>query len=175
MAEFFNNLLSTIGGTQIAGLIITSIIALSAIGAFVFNQFLAITRIPFITCEYIVGLGLSKYIILLLILFVYFALGMVFDIFAILVLTIPIVFPTMMALGFNPIWYAVIMVRVIEIGLITPPFGINLFAMAGTVNLPISQIYKGILPFLAADFTHVALLIAVPSLTTFLPQIMMGN
>jgi tripartite ATP-independent transporter DctM subunit len=145
------------------------------IGAFVFNQFLAITRIPFIACEFIVGLGLNKYVILLLILTIYLLLGMVFDIFAILVLTIPIVYPTMVGLGFDPIWYAVIMVRVIEIGLITPPFGINLFGMAGAIHLPVLQIYKGVLPFLAADMLHVGLLIAVPSLSTFLPGIMMGN
>ena len=145
------------------------------IGAFIFNQFLAVTRIPFITSEYIVGLGLSKYAVLALILFVYILLGMIFDIFAILVLTIPIIYPTMIALGFDPIWYAVIMVRVIEIGLITPPFGINLFGLAGTVDVPIATMYRGVMPFLLADFLHVALLIAVPSLATFLPEIMLGG
>jgi C4-dicarboxylate transporter DctM subunit len=145
------------------------------IGAFVFNQFLAVTRIPFVTSEYIVGLGLSKYAILALILFVYILLGMIFDIFAILVLTIPIIYPTMMALGFDPIWYAVIMVRVIEIGLISPPFGVNLFGLAGTVDVPISTMYRGVMPFLAADILHIALLIAVPSLATFLPEMMLGG
>jgi len=145
------------------------------IGAFIFNQFLAVTRIPFITSEYIVGLGLSKYAVLALILFAYILLGMIFDIFAILVLTIPIIYPTMIALGFDPIWYAVIMVRVIEIGLITPPFGINLFGLAGTVDVPITIMYRGVMPFLLSDFLHVALLIAVPSLATFLPEIMLGG
>jgi C4-dicarboxylate transporter DctM subunit len=145
------------------------------IGAFVFNQFLAVTRIPFITSEYIVGLGLSKYAVLALILFAYILLGMIFDIFAILVLTIPIIYPTMIALGFDPIWYAVIMVRVIEIGLITPPFGINLFGLAGTVDVPIATMYRGVMPFLLSDFLHVALLIAVPSLATFLPELMLGG
>ena len=145
------------------------------IGAFVFNLFLAVTRIPFVTSEYIVGLGLSKYAILALILFVYILLGMIFDIFAILVLTIPIIYPTMIALGFDPIWYAVIMVRVIEIGLISPPFGVNLFGLSGTVDVPIGTMYRGVLPFLAADILHVALLIAVPSLATFLPEKMLGG
>ncbi len=145
------------------------------IGAFIFNQFLAVTRIPFITSEYVVSLSLSKYAILFLIIIVYILLGMIFDIFAILVLTIPIIYPTITALGFNPIWYAVIMVRIIEIGLITPPFGINLFGLAGTVDAPISVMYRGIMPFLMADFLHVALLIAVPSLATFLPEVMLGR
>jgi C4-dicarboxylate transporter DctM subunit len=145
------------------------------IGAFIFNQFLALTRIPFATSEYIVGLGLSKYSVLLLVIFFYIILGMVFDIFAILVLTIPVIYPTMISLGFDPIWYAVIMVRVIEIGLITPPFGLNLFGLAGTVDAPISVMYRGVMPFLLADFLHVALLIAFPSLSTFLPEVMLGS
>jgi tripartite ATP-independent transporter DctM subunit len=166
-SDFIQSLLE---GAKMAAMMLALII-----GAFVFNQFLAVTRIPFVTSEYIVGLGLSKYAILVLILVVYILLGMIFDIFAILVLTIPIIYPTMMALGFDPIWYAVIMVRVIEIGLISPPFGINLFGLAGTVDVPIATMYRGVMPFLLADFSHVALLIAVPSLATFLPEIMLGG
>ena len=145
------------------------------IGAFVFNQFLAITRIPFITSEYVAGLGLGRYAVLFIILFAYILAGMVFDIFAILVLTIPIIYPTIIALGFDPIWYSVLMVRIVEVGLITPPFGINLFGMAGTVNVPIRIMYRGVVPFLIADGFHIALLIAVPGLSTFLPNVMVGR
>ena len=145
------------------------------IGAFVFNQFLALTRIPFITSDWVADLALSRYAILFIILFAYILLGMVFDIYAILVLTIPIIFPTIVALGFDPIWYAVIMVRVVEVGLITPPFGINLFGMAGTVDEPIGTMYRGVVPFLVADVCHIGLLIAVPSVSTFLPNLMMGS
>jgi C4-dicarboxylate transporter DctM subunit len=145
------------------------------IGAFVFNQFLAITRIPFITSEYVAGLGLWRYAVLFIILFAYILAGMVFDIFAILVLTIPIIYPTIIALGFDPIWYSVLMVRIVEVGLITPPFGINLFGLAGTVNVPIRIMYRGVVPFLIADGFHIALLIAVPALSTFLPNLMVGR
>jgi C4-dicarboxylate transporter DctM subunit len=145
------------------------------IGAFVFNQFLAITRIPFITSEYVAGLGLGRYAVLFIILFAYILAGMVFDIFAILVLTVPIIYPTIIALGFDPIWYSVLMVRIVEVGLITPPFGINLFGMAGTVNVPIRIMYRGVVPFLLADGFHIALLIAVPTLSTFLPNAMLGR
>ena len=89
-------------------------------------------------------------------------------------LILPIIFPTMVAIGFNPIWYSVIMVRIIEIGLVTPPFGINLFGLAGVVDVPVGTLYRGIIPFVIADICHVALLIAVPSLSTFLPDIMIG-
>lgn len=145
------------------------------IGAFIFNQFLALTRIPFLTAEFVVSLGLGNYTVLFLVLVVYILLGMLFDIFSILVLTIPIIFPMIVTLGFDPIWYAVLMVRVVEIGLITPPFGINLFGLAGIVDVPISTMYRGVMPFLIADFFHVALLISVPSIVTFLPNLMMGG
>ena len=145
------------------------------IGAFVFNQFLALTRIPFITSEWVATLGLNRYAVLFIILSAYVLMGMVFDIYAILVLTIPVIFPTVIALGFDPIWYSVIMVRIVEVGLITPPFGINLFGMAGTVDVPIGTMYRGVIPFLAADICHITLLIAVPSISTFLPHIMLGK
>ena len=110
-----------------------------------------------------------------IILFVYIILGMFFDIYAILILTIPIIFPTMTAVGFHPIWYGVIMVRIIEIGMVTPPFGINLFGLAGVVDVPVGTLYRGIIPFFIADLCHVALLIAVPALSTFLPELMIST
>jgi C4-dicarboxylate transporter DctM subunit len=161
---FFDSLMET---ALMAGMIIVLLI-----GAFIFNAFLAVTRIPFVASEYIVTLGLSKYVILVIILFSYIILGMFFDIYAMLILTIPVIFPTIQAMGFDPIWYGVIMVRVIEIGLITPPFGINLFGLAGTVDVPVGTMYRGVVPFFIADILHVTLLIAVPALSTFLPNLM---
>lgn len=145
------------------------------LGAFIFNQFLAVTRIPFVASEWIVGLGLNKYIILTIIIIMYIILGMIFDIYAIMIVTIPIIFPTMIAFGFSPIWYSVIMVRMIEIGLVTPPFGMNLFGLAGVVDVPIGTLYRGVIPFVIADLCHVALLIAIPSLSTFLPEMMISK
>jgi len=145
------------------------------IGAFIFNQFLAVTRIPFVASEWVVGLGLNKYYILIIIIFLYIILGMIFDIYAILILTLPILFPTMTALGFNPVWYAVIMVRVIEVGLVSPPFGINLFGLAGVVDVPMGTLYRSVIPFIISDILNIALLIAVPSLSTFLPEMMLSR
>ena len=102
------------------------------IGAFIFNQYLAITRIPFEASEFIVGLAVNKFVILALVAVLYIILGMIFDIYAILILTLPILFPTMINLGFDPIWYGVIMVRLCEVGLYSPPFGMNLFGLAGS-------------------------------------------
>jgi C4-dicarboxylate transporter DctM subunit len=81
----------------------------------------------------------------------------------------------MIALGFDPIWYGVIMVRVIEVGLISPPFGMNLFGLAGVVDVPVGTLYRGVIPFMISDVLNIALLIAVPSLSTFLPTIMLSR
>ncbi len=166
-SKFFDSLME-------GGLLSAMMIAL-IIGAFIFNQYLAITRIPFLASEYIVGLAVNRYIILVMVAVLYIILGMVFDIYAILILTLPILFPTMTALGFDPIWYGVLMVRLVEIGLISPPFGMNLFGLAGAVSAPMSSIFRGVIPFLMADCVNVALLIAVPSISTFLPEIMLSR
>lgn len=144
------------------------------IGAFLFNQFLSVTRIPFVMSQYIVELGYNRYIVLTLILLLYIILGMVFDMFAVLILTIPIIYPTILAFGFNPIWFAVMMIRVAEIGMISPPFGMNLFGLAGTINVSPSVMYRGVTPFIIADIMNLAFLVAFPSLVTFLPDIMSG-
>ena len=145
------------------------------LGAFVFNQFLAVTRIPFLASEWVVGLGLSRYAILFIILLIYIILGLIFDVFAIMILTIPIIFPTMVAFGFNPIWYSVVMVRVIEVGLCSPPFGMNLFGLVGVVKVPIGVLYRGVIPFLLADIFNIGLLVAFPILSTYLPEVMLSR
>ena len=119
-----------------------------------------------------VALGLSKYLILAIILLVYIVLGMFFDIFSMLILTVPLIFPMIETLGFDPIWYGVIMVKVAEIGCITPPFGINIFGISAAVDASVGDIYRGIVPFFFADIFHVLVLIAFPSLCTFLPSLM---
>lgn len=151
---------------------ITAMIMIMVIGAFMFNAFLAVTQIPFMVSELLAGLAVSKYVILVIIISFYIVCGMFFDIFAVLILTIPIIYPAVEAMGIDLIWYSVIMVRVIEIGMITPPFGVNLFGLAGTVNVPMGELYRGIIPFFIADCLHVALLVAFPILSTFLPSVM---
>ena len=92
------------------------------------------------------------------------------------VLTIPIFFPMVVHLGFNPIWFGIIFVRMAEIAMITPPIGMNTFVIAGVakgMGIPMETVFKGILPFLMADFLHVTLLIMVPSLSLFLVNLMM--
>ena len=151
---------------------VTGMLMILLIGAFVFMRFLAITRIAFVAADFIAELAVSRYVILVIILVVYIILGMLFDIMAIIILTVPIVFPTILALDFNPVWFGVILVRVAEVGFVTPPFGLNLFGLVGATNIPIEKMYRGVIPFVIADILHISLLIAVPSIALFLPEMM---
>ena len=107
--------------------------------------------------------GLNRYVIVLLILLMYIVLGAIFDSIAAMVLTLPFVFPLIIQLGFDPIWWGIINVMIIEIGLITPPIGLNVFVLHGMADrLPLGTIFRGIVPFLVADFVRVGLIIAFP-------------
>ena len=143
------------------------------IGAMVLGYFLAVTRLPFELSTFVAGLDVNRYVILGIIIVLYLLLGSVFSALAIIVLTVPILFPVVTALGFDPIWFGIIIVRMVEIGQITPPMGINVFVLKGVAgDIPIETIFRGIVPFLIADLCHVALLIVFPQIATFLPSLM---
>jgi C4-dicarboxylate transporter DctM subunit len=164
--SFWNSLWDT---ARMMGMIIVVLA-----GVFIFNAFLAITELPFRLGDFLASLPFSRYGVLVIILVFYIILGMFFEVIAILVLTIPILYPAMQALGFDLIWYSVLMVRIIEIGEISPPFGINLFGLKGVIDAPLGQIYRGVIPFIISDFFNLALLVAFPVISTFLPERMMG-
>jgi C4-dicarboxylate transporter DctM subunit len=149
-----------------------AMLMLLLIGAYIFNRFLAVSRIPFTTAEWIAGLGIDRYIILIIILILYIILGMFFDIIAIIILTVPILFPIITAFHFDGLWYGVLMCRVAEMGFISPPFGINLFGLTGVIKVPLTTIFRGVIPFLVADCFNVALLVGIPSIALFLPSLM---
>jgi TRAP-type C4-dicarboxylate transport system permease large subunit len=153
---------------------ITAMIIAVLIGAYIFMRFLTITRIPFIASEFIVDLGISRYLVIAVILVSFIILGTFFDMIAVLTVSVPILFPIIISLGFDPLWFGVLMVRMLEMGFVTPPFGINLFAVAGASGVPMITVYRGVIPFVMADVMHVALLVAVPQLSTWLPKIMMS-
>ena len=120
----------------------------------------------------ITGLDVPPIVVLIVIVVFYIFIGCIMDVIAAVLITLPIVFPVILALGLNPIWFGVILVRMMEIGAITPPMGLNVFILASATDLPIGTVFRGIVPFVIADFFHVALLIAVPALSLFLPQSM---
>ena len=151
----------------------TAMIFVIILGAMFFGYFLSVTRIPFELAGFVAGLPVSRYLILALVLIVFLALGCVIDTMAIVLLTVPIFFPLVVELGFDPIWFGIIVVRVTEMGLITPPVGLNVFIIKGVApDIPIGTIFRGIFPFLIADACEVILLIALPQLALFLPSMM---
>jgi C4-dicarboxylate transporter, DctM subunit len=142
------------------------------VGAFTFNSFLAITQIPASIGAWMVSLPVPTFVTVGIIVVFYLIAGMFFDIYAILILTIPILYPAVKALGIDLIWYSVIMVRVVEVGFISPPFGLNLFGMAGIIKVPLGTIYRGVIPFCVSDIINIAFLMAFPAISTFLPKLM---
>ena len=149
----------------------TAFVFLILVGAHIFNPFLALTHIPSDLTELLVRLDLPRLSVLFILLASYIVLGMFLEGFAMLVLTLPVVHPIIVALEFDPIWFGVVMVIVLEMGLISPPVGINVFVVKGIAeDVPMSQIFVGILPFWLAMGVCLAILIAFPEIALFLPN-----
>ncbi|MGN6311906.1 MAG: TRAP transporter large permease [Xanthobacteraceae bacterium] len=145
------------------------------IGALCFGYFLTITQTPQHVTEFLTGLGIGRYGVLALILLMYLVLGCLMDAMAMIILTVPIVFPVVTALGFDAIWFGIIIVMTVELGLIHPPVGMNVFVIKSVIkDVSMSTIFAGVLPFVATDLVRLVLLIAFPVLATWLPMHMMG-
>jgi tripartite ATP-independent transporter DctM subunit len=152
----------------------TAMVFLILIGAHIFSPFLAMSRIPVDLAGALTGLALPALAVLAVLLVAYIILGMFLEGFAILVLTVPIVLPIVLALGLDPIWYGIFMVIVLEMGLISPPVGINVFVVKGVAeDVPMGKIFAGILPFWVAMIACVILLIAFPQIALVLPNTML--
>jgi tripartite ATP-independent transporter DctM subunit len=168
IARFFEALLDTIKTTAMVFFIL--------IGAHFFAPFLALTRIPVNLADWIGELAIPAFAILMVIIFVYIILGTFMEGFAMMVLTVPIVLPIITTLGYDPIWFGIIMVVVLEMGLISPPVGLNVFVVKGVApHVPLSEVYWGILPFWLAMGVCVILLVAFPDIALFLPNTMLGR
>jgi len=152
---------------------ITAMALLIFIGAMLFSRFIAVSQLPFMLSEMISNLAIPDLAVIVVILIIYLFLGCFFDIITTLVLTLPILFPVIEAMGFDPIWYGVLMVRIIEIGVISPPFGLDCFVVAGAMNVRVGTVFRGVIPFVIADLFNVALLLAIPQISLFLPNMML--
>lgn len=151
----------------------TAFIFLILVGAFILSPFLALTHISSNLIELLTGLELSRYSILSIILVTYIMLGTFLEGFSMMVLTLPIVHPLILELGFDPIWFGVVLVIVLEMGLIDPPVGINVYAVKGIAeDVPMSQIFLGIIPFYIAMGVGIVILVAFPEIALFLPRTM---
>lgn len=152
----------------------TAMIMLLVASAVIFGRFIAISRIPFAMAEWAAALELPAFIVIALILLIYLLLGCFIDALALILLTIPIFLPVAVnVLGYDPIWFGVIIVMVVAMGVITPPVGMNVYIIKGVAgNVPLEVIFRGIWPFLFAIFVCLALLIAFPQLALFLPSLL---
>ena len=141
------------------------------IGALLFGYFLTITQTPQKVTEFLTALGLGKYGVLALIMLMYLLLGCLMDAMAMIILTIPIIFPVIIHLGFDPIWFGVIIVMTVELGLIHPPVGMNVFVIKSVVkDVSFTTIFKGVIPFIITDLIRLVILIAFPILALWLPS-----
>ncbi len=141
------------------------------IGALLFGYFLTVTQTPQHVTSFLTGLGLGRYGVLVLIMLMYLVLGCVMDAMAMVILTIPIIFPVITALGFDPVWFGVIIVMTVELGLIHPPVGMNVFVIKSVVrDVSMSTIFVGVIPFVITDLLRLAILIIFPIISTFLPD-----
>lgn len=146
-------------------------------GATVFGKFLAVTRIPFDIATWVGGLDLPPYLVMAVIVLIYFIGGCFMDALAFVTLTVAIFFPVVMALGYDPIWFGIIIVMVTEMGVITPPVGINVYVVFGVARrvigeVPLESIFKGIFPFLLAVIAGVIILMIFPQIILYLPNLM---
>lgn len=154
----------------------TAMIMLVVAGAMIFGRFMAISRVPFEVATWTGNLNLPPFAIMGLVLFIYLILGCFIDALALILLTIPIFYPIIVLdLGYDPIWFGVVIVLVVGMGVITPPVGMNVYIIKGVArDVPLETIFKGIWPFLSAIIVCLIILLVFPGVVTFLPNLIMG-
>ena len=151
----------------------SSMIFLILTGAMILGYFLALSKLPWLLAEFISGLRVSRYVVVAGIMFVYLILGCLMDSMAMILLTIPIFFPVITRLGFDPIWFGVLIVVAVEMGCITPPVGMNVYIIAGLdKSIPMFDVFRGALPYLLCMIALVILLVLFPQIALFLPNLM---
>jgi TRAP-type C4-dicarboxylate transport system permease large subunit len=148
-------------------------IFLCLIGALILNGFIAVSTIPMELASLVTSFGLPPPLVMGLIVVVYLILGCFIDTMSMILLTIPVFFPLVKGLGYDPIWFGVIVVLVTEMAMITPPVGMNVWVISGIAkNVPMEVIFKGIVPFVLVEIAFVILLIVFPRIALFLPKLL---
>ena len=140
-------------------------------GATVFGHFLAVTTIPTTLSTWVVGLPIPAWAVMIVVMFFFLIGGCFMDALGMIMLTIPIFYPVAIALGYDPIWFGVVIVLVTELGVITPPVGINVYVVSGIArNVPLEVIFKGAVPFVLALLTYIIIMVFFPQIALFLPS-----
>lgn len=151
----------------------TGMIFLCAIGAFIMVPFVAVSTIPMELANYILAVGISPTLAILFVVVLYFVLGCFIDTMAMVLLTVPIFFPLITELGYDPLWFGVLIALLVETAMISPPIGMNVYVIAGVAkDVPMETIFKGVLPFVLTMLVFIILIIAFPQIVLFLPRLM---
>lgn len=158
----------SVSGAIRATVMIVTIVACSAI----FSNYLAFTRITHSLLEFVATTNMPREMIMVIIILILLVMGMFMDQLAILSLAMPLAFPTVMALEYNPVWFGIVVTKTVEIGLLTPPLGLNAYVAAAQTKVPLGTIFRGILPFLGMEMIVLILLISFPGIILFLPEYM---
>jgi C4-dicarboxylate transporter, DctM subunit len=162
------NLLSSFVETgKFCGMVILMIV-----GMFLFIHFIAVSKLPMVVGDFVSGLGLSPILIIAAIIVMYLILGCFLPELPMIMLTIPIIYPLTQLLGFDPIWFGIIVVKVMEVGSLTPPVGMNVFMLSGVSGVSVGTIYRGVIPFILSDFIQIIILVAFPIISLALPNLM---
>jgi TRAP-type C4-dicarboxylate transport system permease large subunit len=151
---------------------ITSVLYVIVVGGLLFSRFLTVSGVVESIVDWMNQAGLGKYQFLLMVIGIFLVLGMFMDTMSILVITTPLLYPIVDALGIHAIWYAVLIVKLMEIAVVSPPVGINLFAVLAATDekITIGDLYKGVLPFIIFDLITIGLLFLFPAIATWLPE-----
>lgn len=164
--------LKGVGKSIIEALVSSCMIMVIVAGATIFGHFLAISRIPFTVAELVSSLQIPPALVMALIIFMYLVMGCVLDALALIILTVPIFYPVVTQLGFNPIWFGVVTVVVLMMGIITPPVGMNSYVVSGVAKIPLRDVFAGIWVFLGALCVAAILLILIPDIALILPRML---
>ncbi len=150
----------------------TAMILFIILGAHIFGYFLTLSRVTNDLASWVGGLGFAPMAIMALILIGYLILGFFMDQIAILILTVPVILPVVLQLGYDPIWFGIMVIVTAEVGMVTPPMGMNVFVVARYTKRPLGELFRGVMPHVWAHFIVIALLTLFPSLILWLPSTM---
>jgi tripartite ATP-independent transporter DctM subunit len=159
--------------TSVRDALITSCFILTiTTGAMIFSNFLTVAHFSEMFGGWIDALPISRHFIMIVILFIYIPLGMFMDALSMILLTLPIVFPVVMHLGFDPVWFGIMLTLMAEMGLTTPPVALNVYVVSGVTKVPLSEVFYGAIPFFSMMFLCMIFLYAFPQITLYLPGVM---
>ena len=142
------------------------------VGTFVFIKFIALSKLPFAITAVVTGLNVAPGLVIAAIAVMYVILGMLMPQIPMMILTVPLLYPAVVTLGFDPIWFGVFVVMMMALGAISPPIGMDAFIVSGMSGVPVTTIYRGLVPFIIADIVVILLVSTFPILVTWLPSIM---